>query len=323
VTVLVTGGAGYIGSHVVRLLRERGDDVVIVDDLVTGVRERVSGVPLVQMDMTHSDSPELLEAVMREHGVVKVIHFAGRKQVAESVKRPAWYYQQNLGSLANLLLAMESADVSHLVFSSSASVYGTSEGSALPEDTPQHPINAYGETKLVGEWLVANAVKALGIRAASLRYFNVAGAGWPELGDTAVLNLVPMVLERLDNGLAPLIFGDDYPTPDGTCVRDYIHVLDLAEAHLVTLDSLFTGKARHDVFNVGTGVGSSVRAMIEEILMVSGVDISPKVMDRRAGDPAVVVADPHAIVDGVGWSARSGLGEIVRSAWESHVLLKG
>ncbi|TFD61345.1 UDP-glucose 4-epimerase GalE [Cryobacterium suzukii] len=321
-TVLVTGGAGYIGSHVVRLLCDRGDTVVVVDDLVTGLRDRIAGVPLVEMDLALSTAPKLLEAVMREYDVVKVIHFAGRKQVGESVLRPAWYYQQNVGSLANLLLAMEQSKVSQLVFSSSAAVYGTSEGSALREDTVTQPINPYGESKLIGEWLLADAVSAQGLRASSLRYFNVAGAGWPELGDTAVLNLVPMVLERLDQGLAPLIFGDDYLTEDGTCVRDYIHVLDLAEAHLAALDSLSKGQARHTIYNVGTGIGSSVRAMVDKIVEVSGATAVPEVRNRRVGDPAVVVADPTAIAEAIGWTAKLGLPQIVQSAWDSHLILK-
>ncbi|TFD50810.1 UDP-glucose 4-epimerase GalE [Cryobacterium frigoriphilum] len=320
-TVLVTGGAGYIGSHVVNLLLDRGDSVVIVDDLVTGVQERVAGVPLTQIDMSVSEAPDVLEKIMRDNDVDAVIHFAGRKQVAESVARPAWYYQQNVGSLANLLLAMESAAVKRLVFSSSAAVYGSSEGASLQEDTPPRPINPYGESKLIGEWLVADAVTSFGLRASSLRYFNVAGAGRPELGDTAVLNLVPMVLERLDRGLSPLIFGADYDTDDGTCVRDYIHVLDLADAHLSTLDSLTEGDPRHDVFNVGTGIGSSVRAMVDEIVRVSGSEALPEVLGRRPGDPATVVADPRLIFDTVGWTATRGLTEIVQSAWDSHLFL--
>lgn len=320
--MLVTGGAGYIGSHVVRLLGERGDDVVVVDDLVTGDRNRIPGIPLIEMDLALSSAPELLAAVMREHNVDRAIHFAGRKQVGESVARPAWYFQQNVGSLANLLLAMEQVQVTQIVFSSSAAVYGTSEGAALREDTLRHPLNAYGETKLIGEWLLSDAVCAFELRACSLRYFNVAGSGWPELGDTAALNLVPMVFERLDQGLAPLIFGDDYDTVDGTCVRDYIHVADLAEAHLAALDSLAGGIARHDAYNVGTGLGSSVRDMVEEILRVSGMDIPAEVRERRAGDPAIVVADPTAIFSAIGWTAQRGLVDIVQSAWDSHLLLK-
>lgn len=318
----MTGGAGYIGSHVVRLLKKRGDSVVVIDDLVTGDQGRIPEVPCFQMDLADSGAPDKISGILKEYGVEAVIHFAGRKQVAESVARPAWYYQQNVGSLANVLLAMESSGVTRLVFSSSAAVYGTSEGAALSEDTPTAPINPYGETKLAGEWLVAGAVGSLGIRASSLRYFNVAGAGWPELGDTAALNLVPMVFERLDAGLPPLVFGNDYATPDGTCIRDYIHVLDLAEAHLATLDSLSEGLPRHEIFNVGTGTGSSVSRMVAEILTESGASGGQEVRPRRPGDPAVVVADPSAIARSVGWTARLGLTEIVQSAWASHQLLK-
>ncbi|TFC49996.1 UDP-glucose 4-epimerase GalE [Cryobacterium shii] len=321
-TVLITGGAGYIGSHVVRLLRERGDEVVIVDDLVTGDRSRVPGVPLFQMDLSRSDSTEALEKIMRDHSVRAVIHFAGRKQVGESVDRPAWYYQQNVGSLAHLLIAMENTHVSELVFSSSAAVYGAPEGASVREDTLTKPINPYGETKLVGEWLVAAAVKSLGLRACSLRYFNVAGAGWPELGDTAVLNLVPMVFERIDQGLSPLIFGEDYATPDGTCIRDFIHVLDLAKAHLATLDSLSVGDPRHDIFNVGSGKGFSVREMVDAILGETGVALTPHGRERRLGDPAIVVADAQLIANTVGWVSQLDLSDIVRSAWESHQLLR-
>ncbi len=321
-TVLVTGGAGYIGSHVVRLLRERGDDVVIVDDLSTGVAGRVGGIPLVQVDLAGSEAAEALDTVFRDYDIHAVVHFAARKQVGESVARPAWYFQQNIGSLATVLEAMQRARVTTLVFSSSAAVYGMSEGATLDESTPTKPINPYGETKLVGEWLVADAVTAQGLRAASLRYFNVAGAGWPELGDTAALNLVPMVFDKLDAGEAPLIFGDDYDTPDGTCVRDYVHVLDLAEAHLATLDSLRDGGPRHHVFNVGTGVGASVREMVSAILAASGHTIQPEVRPRRPGDPATVVADATLITTSVGWKAQRGLTEIVASAWESRLALQ-
>lgn len=321
-TTLVTGGTGYIGAHVVRLLRDRGDDVVVVDDLVTGVRGRIGDVPLVEMDLADSNAPAALDTVIREYAVQQVVHFAGRKQVEESVRRPAWYFHQNVGSLANVLLGMELAGVSRLVFSSSAAVYGTSEGPALREDTPQVPVNPYGQSKLVGEWLISDAVLSQALRATSLRYFNVAGSGWPELGDTATLNLVPMVFERLDRGMAPLIFGDDYDTADGTCIRDFIHVLDLADAHLKALDSLRSGPARNDIYNVGTGIGASVREMVEQILFHSGSQAVSEVRPRRAGDPAVVVADPQAIFAALGWEAHRGLADIVRSAWDSHEMLR-
>lgn len=319
-SVLVTGGAGYIGSHIVRLLHDRGDGVVVVDDLATGRRDRIPDVPVVQLDLSRSDSVYELEAVLSEYSVSSVIHLAARKQVAESVQRPAWYYQQNIGSLAHVLLAMEHEQVSQLVFSSSAAVYGTSSGEHLSEGAATTPTNPYGETKLIGEWLVADAVKAAGVRAASLRYFNVAGSGWPELGDAAGSNLVPMVFERMSKGLAPVIFGTDYPTPDGTCVRDYVHVLDLAEAHLAVVDSLSDGHARHDIFNVGTGSGSSVLEMVREMLSVTGFDLDPELRERRRGDPSSVVADPTAILDAIGWSAKRGRAEMIESAWGAYSL---
>ena len=313
--VLVTGGAGYIGAQTVSLLTERGDDVVIVDDLSAGFPARVAGVPLAQIDLAEPSAVAAVAATMREHGTEAVIHFAARKQVGESMERPAWYYQQNVGSLANLLLAMESADVRSLVFSSSAAVYGSSEG-AIDEDRPVQPINPYGATKLVGEQLIAAAAASWPLSAASLRYFNVGGAGRPELGDTEALNLIPIVLQRLDSGLPPVIFGDDYPTDDGTCIRDYIHVLDVADAHLAVLDSL-SGPG-HRVYNIGTGTGTSVKQMVTQIGLVAGSTTEPLVLDRRPGDPAVVVAVVDRIQQEVGWTARHGLDDIVRSAWESR-----
>ncbi|MFJ3391478.1 UDP-glucose 4-epimerase GalE [Leifsonia aquatica] len=318
--VLVTGGAGYIGSHVVWQLRERGDEVTVVDDLVTGVETRIGDTQVTRMSLEDVGVVDALAATMAGHDAV--IHFAARKRVDESVQRPAWYYQQNIGSLANVLLAMEKAGVSAVVFSSSAAVYGRSEGEHLVEATPTVPINPYGRTKLIGEQMLAEASHAAGLRAASLRYFNVAGAGRPELGDTAVLNLVPMVFERIDRGLPPLIFGDDYATPDGTCIRDYIHVSDLADAHLAALDLLeSSSRPGHEVFNVGTGSGSSVREMVDSILAVSGAEVVPEVRPRRAGDPAVVVADPSRALHVMQWKARFGLPEIVESAWAAHRML--
>lgn len=318
-SILVTGGAGYIGSHVVRLLSERGDGVVVVDDLSSGVAERVGGAVIHTIDLADTSRRSEIVGVLREHEVEAVVHFAARKQVGESVARPAWYYEQNVTGLANLLLAMQEAEVDRIVFSSSAAVYGAAPSGAIVEQSPTVPINPYGATKLVGEQILESAAHAGAVRATSLRYFNVAGAGWPELADTAVLNLVPMVFERLDAGEAPQIFGDDYPTPDGTCIRDYVHVLDLAEAHLAALDALAGGEPRHVVYNVGTGVGSSVREMVDEILKVSGAALVPAVRPRRPGDPAEVIADPSKIGSALGWQASRGLAEIVRSAWAAHV----
>jgi UDP-glucose 4-epimerase len=320
-TVLVTGGAGYIGAHVVRVLRERGDNVLIVDDLVTGIPERNPGVELVRMNLAHSASVDSLVELLANHSVDAVIHFAARKQVGESVAKPAWYFSENVGGLANVLLAMERAGVGRIIFSSSAAVYGDARGD-VSESAPKEPTSPYGETKLVGEWLLSSAAAAQGLDAISLRYFNVAGAGWPELGDKMALNLVPMVFERLDAQESPRIFGDDYNTPDGTCIRDYVHVMDLAEAHIAALDALSpeVGRdgGRHRVFNVGTGEGTSVREMIDVILRVSGAPFTAEVVARRPGDPAQVTADVASIAQQLGWRSSRNVVDIVESAWAAR-----
>jgi UDP-glucose 4-epimerase len=316
-TILVTGGAGYIGAHVVRLLQERGEQVVVVDDLSTGQEGRVGGAPLVRLDVASPEAVEVLTRTLVEHEVTAVVHFAARKQVGESVEKPAWYYQQNVGGFTNLVTAMEAAGVDRLVFSSSAATYGMPSVSLVEEKLHAEPINPYGETKLIGEWLGRAAGRSWGLRFVALRYFNVAGAGWSDLGDPAILNLVPMVLDRLERGEQPKIFGDDYPTPDGTCIRDYIHVLDLAEAHLAALDYLDEDERAYDVFNVGTGTGSSVREVIDEIGRVSGLDVTPEILPRRAGDPPQLVASPERINEVLGWKGTNGLGEIISSAWEA------
>ncbi|MFZ4842601.1 UDP-glucose 4-epimerase GalE [Mycetocola saprophilus] len=317
--ILVTGGAGYIGAHVVELLQARGDEVVAVDDLITGIPERIPGVVIHELDLADTHSVPRLSEILTTARIEAVVHFAARKQVLESVQRPAWYFQQNIGGLSNLILAMESAGVRNLVFSSSASVYGNAVGAQIAEDAPTVPVNPYGMSKLQGEYLVAAAGTAWGLRGVSLRYFNVAGAGSDRLGDRAVLNLVPMIFERLDQGESPLVFGADYDTPDGSCVRDYVHVSDLADAHLAALDTLDSRPAGwHEVFNVGTGLGTSVLEMVETVRRVSGVDLPPEIRERRAGDPASVVASVAKIERELAWSARRGTEEIIRSAWEAH-----
>lgn len=313
---MVTGGAGYIGAHASLLLAERGDHVVILDDLSTGSAARVANVPLVQVDLAGDSARQVVAQTLREHKVDAVMHFAARKQVMESVRLPAWYYQQNVGALANLLLGMEDAGVKRLVFSSSAAVYGDANG-AVSERDDARPVNPYGETKLVGERLIASAASAWGLGAVSLRYFNVGGAGRPDLGDSAALNLIPIVFDRLAAGDPPLIFGDDYPTPDGTCIRDYVHVMDVAEAHLAVLDSL-TSSTGHLSLNIGTGTGTSVREMIRALSSAAGSDVIPVVNARRSGDPASVVAAVDDIHRLTGWSAKRSLTDIVGSAWESR-----
>jgi UDP-glucose 4-epimerase len=300
---------------VVRLLEEAGHEVVVVDDLSFGQAERVGAARLVQLDLADTAEIPRLQGVL--DGCSAVVHIAGRKQVGESVARPAWYYQQNVGGMANLLIAMEAAGVDRLVFSSSAATYGTPPVGRVEEVTPQQPINPYGESKLVGEWMTRDAARAWGLRGVSLRYFNVAGSGWDDLGDPAVLNLIPMVFQRLHEGRRPAVFGDDYPTEDGTCVRDYVHVLDIGTAHLAALDYLDRAERPFDVFNIGTGEGHSVRQVIGQIGTVTGLDVTPVVEPRRPGDPPVLVGDVARIGQVFGWAAAHGLGSIVESAWRA------
>jgi UDP-glucose 4-epimerase len=326
-TVLVTGGAGYIGAHVVRLLQRRGNQVVVVDDLSTGSVGRIGDVPLVTIDIAADDGRDRLATTMSEHGVDSVIHIAAKKQVGESATRPAWYYHQNVGGTANLLLAMQRADVTKMMFSSSAATYGLPDlpaGSLIHEDAGNRPISPYGETKLVCEWMIRAAGPAWGLRSVNLRYFNVAGAGWDDLGDPGIFNLVPIVTRQLLTGEKPQIFGDDYPTPDGTCVRDYVHVLDLADSHLAALDYLDRADRPYDVFNVGTGTGASVIEVLGQVAESTGYSVEPVVIDRRPGDPASLVADVTRIQDVLGWKAsNSDLTTIVESAWSAWPAIHG
>ncbi|MGZ4572028.1 MAG: UDP-glucose 4-epimerase GalE [Blastococcus sp.] len=309
-TWLVTGGAGYIGLHVVRALRAGGQDVVVLDDLSSGRAELVD-VPLVRGSVHDA---ALLRATMRDHDVRGVIHLAAKKQVGESVERPMYYYRENVSGLMTLLEVMGECGVDVLVFSSSAAVYGMPDVEFVTEQTPTTPLSPYGETKLVGEWLTKDAAVASGVRYALLRYFNVAGAAVPELSDTGVANLIPMVFQRLSAGQRPLLFGDDYPTPDGSCVRDFIHVADLAEAHVAALAHLSDGGGNL-LLNVGRGEGSSVREVLDVVGSVTGLPTDPEVRPRRAGDPARVVASNAAIRSALGWEATHDLRDMVTSAW--------
>lgn len=310
---LVTGGAGYIGAHVVRALCEGGQDVVVLDDLSTGRADRVVGAELVVGSVSDA---ELVARTLREHRVSGVVHVAARKQVGESVEQPYLYYRENLYGQLVLMEAMREAGVEQFVFSSSASVYGMPDVELVTEDTPVQPISPYGQTKAAGEWLAQDAGAAYGVRYANLRYFNVAGAASDELGDPAVLNLVPMVLERLTAKQRPKVFGDDYPTPDGTCVRDYIHVEDVASAHLAAARHL-AGSGASLTLNIGRGEGSSVSEVLAVVAEVTGLDTTPEVVGRRAGDPARIVASARAIQDTLGWSASHDLRSMVGSAWSA------
>ncbi|MDK1475188.1 UDP-glucose 4-epimerase GalE [Streptomyces sp. 549] len=321
---LITGGAGYIGAHVVRALTLAGEDVVVLDDLSSGLRERVpQDVPLVEGSVLDAG---LLDRTFAEHRIECVVHLAAKKQVGESVERPLHYYEQNVQGLQVLLGAVARASVPRFVFSSSAAVYGMPDVDLVTEDTPCAPMSPYGETKLAGEWLVRAAGRAHGVSTACLRYFNVAGAATPELADTGVFNLVPMVFEKLTAGAAPQIFGDDYPTPDGTCVRDYIHVEDLAEAHVAAARALIEsaggdGGPQELTVNIGRGEGVSVREMVDLIAEVTGrPEPAAAVTPRRPGDPARVVASAERIAKELGWTARHDVRDMVVSAWEGWCL---
>jgi UDP-glucose 4-epimerase len=310
VTWLLTGGAGYIGLHVVEALRAAGQDVVVLDDLSTG-RAHLVDVPLVRGSVHDAD---LLRTTFRERDVRGVIHLAAKKQVGESVERPLYYYRENVDGLITLLEVMSECGVDLLVFSSSAAVYGMPDVEFVTETTPPAPLSPYGETKLVGEWLV-RAAAAHGLRFALLRYFNVAGAGRPALADTAVTNLVPMVFQRLTAGEQPLLFGDDYPTPDGSCVRDFIHVADLARAHVAALEHLAAG-GDSLLLNVGRGAGASVREVLAVVADVTGLPTDPEIRPRRAGDPPRVVASDDLIRSTLDWTAEFDLRQMVSSAWK-------
>ena len=307
---LVTGGAGYIGAHVVRAMVEDGQEVVALDDLSTGDASRIhEGARLVEGSVL--DRTALKEALQ---GVTGVVHIAAKKQVGESVAEPLWYYRENLDGLLTLLEECRTAGVDKFVFSSSAATYGMPDVEYVTEDIPKAPLSPYGETKLVGEWLLNDCTTAFGLQVMNMRYFNVAGAAAPELGDPGVFNLIPLVFQALQKGEKPRVFGNDYPTPDGTCLRDYVHVADIADAHLAAARALAAGQ-QGSTYNIGRGEGSSVLEVIDVIAQVTGLDCSYDVVDRRPGDPARIVAKVDRITEGLGFQAKYDLRQMVESAW--------
>lgn len=317
-TWLVTGGAGYIGAHVVRAMIEDGQQVVVVDDLSTGDPNRIpSGARFVRGSVL--DRAVLSEAL---RGVTGVVHIAAKKQVGESVAEPLHYYRENVGGLMTLLELCREQGVQRFVFSSSAATYGLPDVQLVTEQTPALPLSPYGETKLVGEWLLRDCATAFGLRAMCLRYFNVAGAATPELSDPGAFNLIPLVFQALTGSERPRVFGADYPTPDGTCIRDYVHVVDIAAAHVAATRAL-DGGAAGATYNIGRGRGSSVLEVLEMIGAVTGRDVSYDVVDRRPGDPARVVAAVDQIRAGLGFHATQDLRSMVESAWVGWQLQHG
>ena len=313
---LVTGGAGYIGSHVVRAFLAEGMEVVVVDDLSSGHEEFVpSTVPFYRGTILDG---ELLERIFREHRVSGVVHVAGFKYAGVSVQRPLHTYEQNVTATAVLLAAMQEAGVDAIVFSSSAAVYGTPDVETVTEQTPKSPESPYGESKLIGEWLLRDQGVAAGLRHTSLRYFNVVGSGDPSLRDTSPHNLFPLVFDALVAGRTPRINGDDYPTPDGTCVRDYIHVADLAVSHVAAAKRLDAGEPVEAVYNLGSGDGVSVGEIMSTVASVTGIAFTPEVGPRRPGDPARIVASGELAARDLDWKMRHTLDEMVGTAWEAR-----
>ncbi len=317
-TVLVTGGAGYIGSHTVRALREAGRAVVVLDSLELGTADAVLGAPLVVGDIADET---LVESVCRDHGVESLVHFAAYKNVGESMQQPARYLRNNVGGSVALFETARRAGVDQVVFSSSCSVYGTPPSVPVHETMPVAPESLYAETKAMVERVLFWFDEIHDVRSVSLRYFNAAGASFDAaIGEdwTYALNLIPVAIKVLLTGDDELeVFGDDYPTPDGTCIRDYIHVDDLADAHVKALDHLAAGGSSTAV-NVGTGVGSSVLEVLAEIERVAGRPVPHRVVERRAGDPVATYADPTIARDLLGWEARLGLAEIIETAYRWH-----
>lgn len=286
--------------------------MVVLDDLSTGHLETIpDGVPLAQGSV--GDRPFVVDTLKR-YDVTGVIHLAAKKAVGDSVAQPLYYYRENVDGMLSLLEAMAEVGVSNFVYSSSAAVYGEPESSPVLEDGPTVPMSPYGETKLVGEWLTRDSARVTEDRSwIALRYFNVAGAGAPELGDTSVANLIPIVLRAVANDSTAKVFGDDYPTPDGTCIRDYIHVSDLADAHVAAAAATESGQVG-EAINIGTGNGASVLDVIASISRALDQTVPSAVVDRRAGDPAELVAAIDKAQSVLNWTASLDLDDMTSSA---------
>lgn len=313
--ILVTGGAGYIGGHTARFLARRGHDVVALDDLSTGHPPSIPGIPLVRLDLTRDD----IEAVLLEGRFDAVMHFAAKCLVPESVAAPALYWRTNQVGGVRLLDAVIARGPKRFVMSSTCATYGLPLRSPIDETHPQAPITSYGRTKLALEHALDDYARAYGLGSIALRYFNAAGAeadGSHGEDHEPETHLVPNVLRAALGGPALKVCGTDYDTPDGTCIRDYVHVDDLARAHLVALER--TAAGRFQAFNIGTGVGSSVREVVDCARRVTGRAIPSADAPRRPGDPARLVADVRKARDELGFQAERSLEDIVRTAWAWH-----
>jgi len=317
--ILVTGGAGYIGSHVVKCLLETGHEVVTIDNLVKGHQELVLDGEFIKGDL---ENKELLDEVMKKNNIEGVIHLAAHSLVGESMEEPGKYYFNNVANGLNLLESMVENNVQHIVFSSTAATYGEPEEIPITENHSTNPTNTYGETKLFFEKMLKRYDQIYGLKYASLRYFNAAGADPSgKIGEAhdPETHLIPIVLQKASGEREELyIFGDDYPTRDGTCIRDYIHVNDLSDAHVLAIESLAEGK-KSDIYNLGNGEGYSVKEVIDTAGKVIGKEIEAKIGDRRPGDPAVLVASSEKIQKKLNWQPQyPDLETIIETAWNWH-----
>jgi UDP-glucose-4-epimerase GalE len=317
-SVLVTGGAGYIGSHAAKALNQAGYEIVVYDNLSAGHRAAVKYGELVEGDIADVAA---LRAALKRHSVSAVMHFAALLDVGESVRQPIRYYRNNVGGALSVLEAMVAESVHRFVFSSTCATYGEPLETPIPESHPQRPINSYGETKLAVERALPHFERAYGIRSIALRYFNAAGADpGGEIGEdhTPEIHLIPRAIDAATGGPPLQVFGDDYPTPDGTCLRDYIHVTDLADAHVRALEATMDGHG-WKAYNLGTGRPHPVRQIIQAVERVSGLEVPSVLAPRRPGDPAMLYAAPDKALHELGWTPRvSDLDSIVRTAWLWH-----
>ncbi|MCK6542753.1 UDP-glucose 4-epimerase GalE [bacterium] len=317
--ILITGGAGYIGSHAVRLLLRAGHDVVILDNLIFGHADFAQGCPLIQADLSDM---AMLEKTFEQHKPQAVLHFAAYAYVGESVENPGKYYQNNVGSTLHLLEAMVRHNVKKLVFSSTCATYGIPQKTPLTEEHPQVPINPYGQTKKMVEQILSDFDRAHGLKSVCLRYFNASGAD-PDGGigedHNPETHLIPLVLDAAMGRRSHItVYGADYETPDGTCVRDYIHVTDLADAHIRALDFLVR-ENRSDFFNLGNGKGFSVKEIIAASEKVTGKSIPVHYGERRPGDPAVLVGSAEKAKAILGWQPQyNDIHTIIQTAWNWH-----
>jgi UDP-glucose 4-epimerase len=313
-TWLLTGGAGYIGSHITLAFQEAGMDVVILDDLSTGYRSYVPDeVPFVEGSITN---PEVVAGAIEQHSITGVMHLAGWKYAGLSVERPLQFFRENVTGMQVLLEAVAAQEVDRFVLSSSASWYGTPDDELVSEDATARPESPYGQSKVISEWLLRDlAVIRPELRQTSLRYFNVVGSGPPTLADHSPHNLFPKVFRAITGGERPVVNGNDYPTPDGSCVRDYVHVVDLADAHVTAAKRLDAGEHCAPAYNVGRGTGSSVFEVLDSIRSATGIDFEHDITARRPGDPAQIVGSAKRIETDFSWQTRFDLEAMTQSAW--------